>query len=283
MTIQVFNQGSEMVSSTGSAGVGVGNAPYDPMWVTTTGSMAVAPGSGVTFPVNIVATIPQASWNASAVGVTGSVNVYTSGLQGVSGTVGVNNFPGTQNVSGTVTAIIGNWPATMGVSSSATLHVWDGGTQMVSGTIGVNNFPLTQNVSGTIVMVPTATAANACTFTGTLNVNQVANIKSSAGVLYQVWVNNRSSGSIYLQLFNTTTVPALAAVPLASFTIQSGSLTGGPSTAPPVVSFGAIGIGFTTGIAIGLSSAPGTYVPVGSAGAPNVGGPNLFDIAVQFK
>ena len=159
--------------------------------------------SGVLF---VSASNPTLVWNQSPVGVSGSVNVYTSGLQGVSGTVGVNNFPATQNVSGTVTSIIGNWPATLGVSASFPLQTWaaaptgvtgsanvyTSGPQAVSGTvqiwsngplpisgvggqIGVSNFPATQNVSGSITV-------------GTWGTNVTASIQGSAlGIPIQIW------------------------------------------------------------------------------------------------
>jgi len=123
-----------------------------------TASVAFAPGS------------PAISvFNAGPVGVTGSVTT-TIGSQ-----ISVNNFPATQNVSGTVGAVIQNWPATIGVSASVPLKVWDGGIQGVSASvpfpvwntggpvgvsgtvsigsqISVNNFPATQNVSGSITV-----------------------------------------------------------------------------------------------------------------------------------
>jgi hypothetical protein len=79
------------------------------------------------------APVSIANWPAFF-GVTGSVNTYTSGLQGV---------------SGTVTAEVGNWPLTMNVSASAGIRTYDGGTQGVSGSVNSYTSGL-QGVSGTV-------------------------------------------------------------------------------------------------------------------------------------
>src|SRR5579863_31556 len=107
--------------------------PSGAVYITTSGSLPVYIAGGT-----IMATVPQPLevWNFSPVGVTGSVNVYTSGPQAV---------------SGTVTAIIGNWPATIGVSASYQLPVYN------TGPVGVTasaNIPVWQTgvvgVSGTV-------------------------------------------------------------------------------------------------------------------------------------
>ena len=128
-------------------------------FVTTTGSLAVAPGTGVTFPVSIAST----------------VNVAQQGQ------LSVNNFPAIQAVSGTVTSIIGNWPSTLGVSASFPLSVFNAGTVGVSGSVSisgqvsVNNFPATQNVSGTVTVGSFSTGVTA-SVQGTPN-----------GIPLQVW------------------------------------------------------------------------------------------------
>jgi hypothetical protein len=139
--IQIWSEGpigvtgsfSATTSTTGSAGLAVGNAPYAPLYV--------APGS------------TNATFNVAQQGQI-SVNNFPA-TQNVSGTVTANvTFPTnqqvwiaeTQGVSGTVGAVINNWPATLGVSASATLPVSQ------QGQVSVNNFPATQNVSGTVTV-----------------------------------------------------------------------------------------------------------------------------------
>ena len=96
---------------------------------------------GVSGTVAITTSGPIQVWTEGAFGVSASVQlpVYSTGLVGVSGTVGVNNFPATQNVSGTVTAIIGNWPATIGVTASAQIPVFNTGPVGVSGTVAITS------------------------------------------------------------------------------------------------------------------------------------------------
>jgi hypothetical protein len=76
---------------------------------------------------------------------TGSLAVH------IDSQVKVSNFPATQNVSGTVTAEIGNWPAIFGVSSSSPSGFWFAGTSGVSGTVQVyTSGP--QAVSGSVAL-----------------------------------------------------------------------------------------------------------------------------------
>ncbi len=91
-------------------------------------ALAVQPISGT------VAASQSGAWTVG-------VNNFPS-TQAVSGTVAVSNFPATQPVSGTVAATqSGAW--TVGVNNFPT-------TQAVSGTVAVSNFPATQPVSGTV-------------------------------------------------------------------------------------------------------------------------------------
>ena len=199
-SLPVSIQGAINVSTatTGSAGLAVGNAPYAPLYVSQQGQIGVDNFPAVQAISGNVGAVIQ-NWPA-VIGVSGStaLRVWDGGVNGVSasaqlpvfstgpvgvtasvtlpvaqqGQVSVNNFPATQNVSGTVTAIIGNWPATLGVTASATLpvqgvvggvplQIWSEGNIGVSGTftlgsqVSVNNFPATQNVSGSVFVSTT--------------------------------------------------------------------------------------------------------------------------------
>lgn len=106
--LQVWNaglvgvSGSLSFSPTGSLLVG---APaYAPVYVAVSGNLPVFPGDGAVFPVQ------------------------------QQGQLQVSNFPATQAVSGTVSAIVGNWPATLGVSASFPLQVWSAGPIGVTGS-----------------------------------------------------------------------------------------------------------------------------------------------------
>jgi hypothetical protein len=128
------------------------------VFVTQTGSIHVTVDNQTTVAQ------PLQVWNQGSVGVSGTVgsviqnwpaiigvsgtftstpgptNVYTSGLQGVSGTVIAN-------------AVIQNWPAIIGVSGTFTstpgpTNVYTSGLQGISGGIVIQNEPLVTAVSG---------------------------------------------------------------------------------------------------------------------------------------
>lgn len=178
LTGSTFSGFPVVVGGAWNSGSQVGNAQYvkaiavDPsgsVYITSSGSLPVHVDSQVSvdnFPAtqNVSGTVNIGNWPAIH-DVTGSVNTYTSGLQGVSGTVqvwsegplpvsgtvfvtqtgslhvtvdnselSIANFPAIQNVSGAVALV--NWPATMGVSASATLPS------------ALTNWPAVHGVSG---------------------------------------------------------------------------------------------------------------------------------------
>jgi hypothetical protein len=96
---------------------------------------------------------------------TGGVNVYTSGPQAVSGSVALTNWPALMGVSGTVSAIIVNQPATVGVT----------------GSVALTNWPLTMNVSSSagIAVTVSATGSSGLLVTGSVTVDNF-----SQGVAY---------------------------------------------------------------------------------------------------
>ncbi len=118
-------------------------------------ALAVQPISGT------VAASQSGAWTVG-------VNNFPS-TQAVSGTVAVSNFPATQPVSGTIAATqsgawtvgVNNFPSTQAVSGTVAVSNFPA-TQPVSGTVaatqsgawtvGVNNFPTTQAVSGTVAV-----------------------------------------------------------------------------------------------------------------------------------
>lgn len=96
------------------------------------------------------------------------------------------------------------------------------------------------------------------TYTPTLTTNRGANatlnIKASAGVVASLSCFNTTASVRYIQLHNTATTPAGAAVPLLSFLV--------PANAQIIVGqdfFTNSGVYFSTGIAFGISSTMDTY------------------------
>jgi hypothetical protein len=142
----------------------------------------------------------------------------------------------------------------------------------VSGSVALTNWPLTINVSSSagISLLPISNA-NAATLTGSMGqlpgTSVAGVIKGSAGTLYKVWVTNRSTGSLYVQLFNRTSAIPNGTIPIAAFPVPVLSGTNINTQSGPVIDFTPFGVAFGTGIAIGLSSANATYVPAGDVGA----------------
>jgi hypothetical protein len=81
-------------------------------------------------------------------------------------------------------------------------------------------------------------------------------VKASAGTLYDIVVTNTKASLQYIQLFDSATVPADTAVPIASFPIAA-------SPQAFVISFQQ-GMAFSTGIAMSNSSTAATKT-IGSA------------------
>lgn len=188
--------------------------------------------------IGVSASVPLQVWNPGTVGVSGSINVSSQ--------VSVNNYPATQNISGTVASVIQNWPAVLGMSASVPLNVWNAGAVGISGSVtlgsqvSVNNFPAVQSVSGSVQGIPGGVpvqvwSAGTIGISGTVSavagVTQTAqNVSSSSGL--RVW-NESSvgvSGTVGTVIQNWPAIHGISAsVPLqvwsAGTTGVSGSVT----------------------------------------------------------
>jgi hypothetical protein len=140
--------------------------------------------------------------NPATVGVSGSLSVFTTGPQNVSGTVttiqqgtvGVSGSvsvftTGPQNVSGTVTVIN---PATVGVSGSVTVGTW--GTNVTASIVAPNgvsiaNWPAIIGVSGTVNTAPVYSLTPAGV-SGTVTVINPATVGVSGSVTVGGWATN---------------------------------------------------------------------------------------------
>jgi hypothetical protein len=212
---------------------------------------------GVSGTVSTLPTGGTSVYTSGQQSVSGSVNVYTSGLQGISGSISITNWPATINVSGSVSTT----PPTGGTSVFTTGAQWVSGSISLAPSLVAGSYP---NFTGSIGQLPGGTLA-------------VGLYKASPGLLYKVQVNNRSTGSIYLQFFNTTSSPTLGSIPFSTILVTSGS-SGGPAQFD-AMPFGAY---LSNGIAIGLSSSPNTYVPIGNYGANSTGTVINADTTVQW-
>jgi hypothetical protein len=182
----------------------------------------------------------------------GPTNVYTSGLQGISGTVAVSNQPGLnvytsglQGISGSVSAAITNWPAVIGVSGSLSAgaslgtNIYTSGPQAVSGSVSVSG----------------AVSLSIPSFTGSLGVSSLT-AKATSGQLLSVSATNRSTNAVWIQLFNATSV---IGIPVAQFPV--GAMVNGFAglTAIGTDVWTSAGVTFSTGITVGISSTSITY------------------------
>lgn len=84
--------------------------------------------------------------------------------------------------------------------------------------------------------------------------NATLNVKASAGNVFSVSAYNTNAAARFIQLHNTATVPAGAAVPLVSHLVPAGTevILGEDF-------FSAAGLNFTTGIAFAMSTTLATY------------------------
>lgn len=139
------------------------------LYVTTSGSLPVTGAVQVLNQVTVtgsVLSLPSGIQQVSgSLAVDNVVRVTTTGSLPVhlDSQVSVNNFPATQNVSGSVSiytqgpqlvsgtiSVTGSVPVytTSPQAVSGSVAVYTQGPQAVSGTVGVNNFPVVQAVSG---------------------------------------------------------------------------------------------------------------------------------------
>lgn len=99
-----------------------------------------------------------------------------------------------------------------------------------------------------------SSATYAPTLFSNLGADATLNVKATAGNVFSVYCNNENASDRFLQLHNTATVPAGAAVPLYTFRV--------PATGDVLIGtdfFTAKGGRFTTGIAFAFSTTKDTY------------------------
>ena len=133
------------------------------------------------------------------------------------------------------------------VNSDSLGHLWNREgfvDQFVDNTNGV----------GAMVIKPLAVSTYSPTLFTNFGANATLNVKATPGNVYSVYCNNLNAAVRYLQLHNTATTPAGAAVPLMTFKI--------PATSTLVLGtdfFSLAGENFSTGIAFAFSTTEGTY------------------------
>lgn len=117
----------------------------------------------------------------------------------------------------------------------------------------------TDNGDGTASMAfapgpPVASGAACPSLFTNLGANATLNVKASAGNVFSLYCANANGAARWIQLHNTATVPAGAAVPLLTFQVPAGG-----SIVIGADFFTAAGLHFTTGIAFAFSTTAATY------------------------
>jgi hypothetical protein len=200
------------------------------IYVTTSGSLPVTGGIQVLNQVTVtgsVLSLPSGVQQVSgSLAVDNVVRVTTTGSLPVhvDSQVSINNFPATQNVSGSISTytqgpqlVSGTISVTGSVSVYTTspqsvtgsVAVYTQGPQAVSGTVGVNNFPIVQAVSGSQL--------SGSTFAG--SPVTVGGVTSGSNRLVQA-VQVDVSGAIYI----TTT----GSLPVVGATMSGSTARGNP-------------------------------------------------------
>ncbi len=132
-------------------------------------------------PQNRVRVLDTNESGALLIAVSSSLPVTLSGTQTITGTVNISNFPASQTVNGTVTAVITGTINTnilnqVTVTTTGSLPVSFSGVQTITGTVqtSVTNFPATQAVTGTVSITGqplTVQGSVTSVITGTVSTN----------------------------------------------------------------------------------------------------------------
>lgn len=105
-----------------------------------------------------------------------------------------------------------------------------------------------------VVQRPLAVSTYGWTLFSDFGANATLNVKASAGNVFAIYCHNLNASARYIQLHNTATTPAGAAVPTLSFYVAGSGVT--------IIDgsfLGQSGKHFSTGIAFAFSTTEGSY------------------------
>lgn len=173
------------------------------------------------------------------------VTIATNDSVPVTGTF----WQGTQPVSLATAPVLVAGSALIGkVGIDQTTPGTTNAVQVVGGAADATNALLATAVK------PIASSTYAPSLFQNLGANATLNVKASTGNVFSLTCYNANAASRYIQLHNTATTPAGAAVPIYSFLV--------PSLSQVVIGsdfFTTMGVNFSTGIAFAFSTTINTY------------------------
>ena len=190
-----------------------------------------------------------------------------AGTLSITGTVGVNNFPASQAVTGSFfqatqpvsgSVSVGNFPATQAVTGTVTVGnaslpvtgSFFQATQPVSGSVSVGNFPVTQAVTGTVTVGNASLPVTGAFFQATQPVSgsvSVGNFPASQAVTGAFFQATQPVSATALtdgtQKTQVTNFPATQAISAVSLPLPTGAAQDGTDiTTPTAMPVGGSGI-----------------------------------------